>query len=857
MTDSLDPGTHQATKASSIRRGHEYPSSSLGMRRNRDGRLELQETQTPYPDKGEVLIKVIAAAVNPVDLKVKSNGIPYSTGVDGAGEIVAVGKTVEGFKIGDRVMWHASLLAMRSGRPECGAFNQYAIAPVESLVRIPGSMDYQTAAALPCPGGTAQQVAAHICEHMRTVVVSGNEALFVQSASGAVGRLVIQILRRELPRAVIIGSASPSKHEDLRKMGVIPVPYRSPDEASTDDFELQQAQKVVEEQSLKLIGVVDFQGGKSPDRHYAALDSSGVLVCVLKKPDPTAIKPDGPVVRNIALGMAYDIASGGVSPETVPAYANSKNPVASMRDSYASVVALVEAGGVLPPETTVIKPAALLDLSLNELAGKLIVDIQTIEARASYPDQGGIAALVDENLSRVQKELAKDADRLAGILSRAVDSTTGLIAMNVNPDGAAANSDNSALDAARATRGLCDLALSLIKTNPSKAHDLFTRALANWRATRRQLRTRDGTPIHSLSFETDENGTLITRAQIGEHENLMRVNAGALYPVSDSVGLIILATKLGERALERELRTALAEDMQWLLERFYQPRIGTFTYHYDASTGSAADSDERGQYPLGIVGNDGTVYALSALLVPALKALRDEEDVTFTAQGKSVSLSSLVRQQIDTICDRYVFRNGSMWETYEIGDAGNLIPLAFAWQMQPVQPPISLGANAVLQNSHVGIGGHTVMAAGQIAAGASELHRRQLISDDKLKEYLSRSVEILNNAIGAGVVDWSDGTVSNGTLVEVPVEHTQRCLPWGKAAWQQYELVQTLLSLRASGFIDAVKGPHGEPGETLLIKALGSIEASFRLPDDYNGGFGDEWRYHLPQVVRALDEAND
>jgi hypothetical protein len=244
-------------------------------------------------------------------------------------------------------------------------------------------------------------------------------------------------------------------------------------------------------------------------------------------------------------------------------------------------------------------------------------------------------------------------------------------------------------------------------------------------------------------------------------------------------------------------------------------------------------------------------------LVPALKALRAEEDLTFTAQGKSVSLSGLVRQQIDTICDRFVFRNGSMWETYQIGESGNLTPLAFAWQMQPVQPPISLESGAMLQNSHVGIGGHTVMAAGQIAVGASELRRRQVISDDELKEYLSRSVEILNNAISAGVVDWSDGTVSNGTLVEAPVEYPQRRLPWGKAAWQQFELIQALLSLRTCGFIDGVKGPNGEPGETLLIKAIGSIEANFRLPDIYKGGFGDEWRYHLPQVVRALREAND
>ena len=147
------------------------------------------------------------------------------------------------------------------------------------------------------------------------------------------------------------------------------------------------------------------------------------------------------------------------------------------------------------------------------------------------------------------------------------------------------------------------------------------------------------------------------------------------------------------------------------------------------------------------------------------------------------------------------------------------------------------------------------MAAGQIAAGALELSRRNFISSDECSQYLSRAVQILNDAIEAKVVDWSDGTVSNGTLIEVPVDMTQRRLPWGKAAWQQYELVRTLLSLRGSGLIDHVKGPDGESGEMLLMKALNSIRTDFRLPQEYKGGFGDEWRYHLPQVVRALGEA--
>jgi hypothetical protein len=460
-------------------------------------------------------------------------------------------------------------------------------------------------------------------------------------------------------------------------------------------------------------------------------------------------------------------------------------------------------------------------------------------------------------LAAARAHFGKEALQLAKKLAGAVDPSTGLIAMNVQAqDGklVAKDSTNSALDAARATRGLSELALALVGSDRRTAKELYTAAAANWAATREHLRTADGLPIHLQTFG---EGT-----HVGENTTNMRVNAGGLYPASDSATMLMLAERLGVDG--SQYRAALLGETARFIENFYSPTAKTFTYHADAVTGSQAESDSKNgittDYPLGVVGNDGAVYGLAALLIPTLRALgpdADRIDTSGKAQGKR--FSAIVKDQLDLISERLTFKNGALWETYAVGEGGALSPIRFSWQDQPVVPPVTLADGTTLTQSHVAIGGHTVMCAGQLAEGAAELRRLGVIDDVALGRYLDRAVTILQDAVNHGVIDWASGVVQNANMLEVPDGYPDsRKKPggndWGQAGWQQRELLQTLLVLRDAGRLDSLKGQNGGTGADLLRASIQATAEGFAVPKDYAGGFGDEWRYHALQAAAYFAE---
>lgn len=190
---------------------------------------------------------------------------------------------------------------------------------------------------------------------------------------------------------------------------------------------------------------------------------------------------------------------------------------------------------------------------------------------------------------------------------------------------------------------------------------------------------------------------------------------------------------------------------------------------------------------------------------------------------------------------------------------GRLDAVRFSWQDQPVVPPVTLSDGSVLARSHVAIGGHTVMAAQALAQGALELYRLGAIDGGARDRYLDRAVKIVQDAVDHRVIEWDEGRVQNANLLEVPVEHLEvRRRPggndWGQAAWQQRELLQTLLVLREANRLGHLVGPGNARGQELLLNVLERVQGE-RVPPDYQGGFGDEWRYHGPRAVGFLARA--
>ncbi|WP_336600610.1 zinc-binding dehydrogenase [Paraburkholderia bengalensis] len=149
--------------------------------------LAWQQVTMPLVEPGEVLVSNRAIGLNPVDWKFIEWGSPawrpgHIPGVDGAGEVVAVGAGVQREWIGARVAYHQALTRN-------GSFAEYTVVPVRALMRLPPGLNFVEAAALPCPMLTAWQAIQKVPQQ------TGLEVL-VSGAGGAVGTLLVQLAVR-------------------------------------------------------------------------------------------------------------------------------------------------------------------------------------------------------------------------------------------------------------------------------------------------------------------------------------------------------------------------------------------------------------------------------------------------------------------------------------------------------------------------------------------------------------------------------------------------------------------------------------------------------------------------------------
>lgn len=175
--------------------------------------LRLVEIADPAPGAGEVLIEVEATGVNPIDAKLRSGLRPSPdapggrrVGEDGAGIVRAVGSGVDDLRPGDAVVFAATP----------GAYATAVVAAASAVFPRPGGVEAAVGASLGVPVGTAYQT-------LRSLGVRAGDTLLVHGGSGSVGQAVIQFA--VLSGATVIATASPRRHDRLRKLGAIPVAY--------------------------------------------------------------------------------------------------------------------------------------------------------------------------------------------------------------------------------------------------------------------------------------------------------------------------------------------------------------------------------------------------------------------------------------------------------------------------------------------------------------------------------------------------------------------------------------------------------------------------------------------------------
>jgi len=165
--------------------------------------LRVEEQDLPAPDAGQVRVAVRACGVNFIDVYFRTGlyprPVPFVAGLEGAGAVEAVGPGVTGLAPGDRVAW--------AGVP--GSYATGVLAPADRLVRVPGAVADDVAAAAMLQGMTA-----HYLAHGTRQTRPGDTAL-VHAAAGGTGLLLVQTLARAGAR--VIGTCSTAEKEALAR----------------------------------------------------------------------------------------------------------------------------------------------------------------------------------------------------------------------------------------------------------------------------------------------------------------------------------------------------------------------------------------------------------------------------------------------------------------------------------------------------------------------------------------------------------------------------------------------------------------------------------------------------------------
>jgi NADPH:quinone reductase-like Zn-dependent oxidoreductase len=223
--------------------------------------LRVVEVERPEPLPTEVLVRVHAAGVNPVDYKTREGsgvaGIlgtpPFVLGWDVAGVVEQVGGGVHTLEVGDEVF----------GMPwfprAASAYAEYVTAPSRQFAKKPANLSYAEAAAVPLAGLTAWQILTAAAD------VQPGQRVLITAAAGGVGHLAVQFAKAL--GAYVTGTASAGKHEWLRELGA--------------DELVDYQNTAVDEAVADIDVVVDLIGSETTlDQAIKVLKPGGRLVAV-------------------------------------------------------------------------------------------------------------------------------------------------------------------------------------------------------------------------------------------------------------------------------------------------------------------------------------------------------------------------------------------------------------------------------------------------------------------------------------------------------------------------------------------------------------------------------------------------
>jgi len=233
--------------------------------------LKFEDYPDPVPGPGEVLVRVAATSVNPIDYKRRAGltkdfyplQFPGLIGVDLAGTVVKIGPGVEGFSVGDKVFAMAD-----------NTYAELCVVKAASLAKVPNGLDLIQAAALPLVTVTGNQLVS-------ATGVKAGQTVLVVGAAGSVGRSAVFTAKQQ--GAVVIAGVLKSQMNEAKTIGADQLVATDDDNAIAN---------------LPMLDVVaDTVNGKTAEKLIAKVKPGGVFASVLGAPQNAAKYPSIKVVH--------------------------------------------------------------------------------------------------------------------------------------------------------------------------------------------------------------------------------------------------------------------------------------------------------------------------------------------------------------------------------------------------------------------------------------------------------------------------------------------------------------------------------------------------------------------------------
>ena len=242
--------------------------------------LKYEDAPRPEPKDDEVLIRVMAAGVNPVDAAIRAGRfhggggkLPFIPGMDVAGVVEKTGAKITKFKAKDPVYAYLSF-------KEQGGYAEFAVAKENEVSIKPKTIAFEGAAAVPLAATTAWQALVD------TAKIDKGQTVLIHGGSGGVGHFAIQIAKARGTK--VIATASTANQDLLKELGV--------DQAI--DYTTTKFEDVVKDVDV----VFDAVRGDTLARSYGVVKKGGVIVSITGQPDQAECEKRG--IRGASL-MAH------------------------------------------------------------------------------------------------------------------------------------------------------------------------------------------------------------------------------------------------------------------------------------------------------------------------------------------------------------------------------------------------------------------------------------------------------------------------------------------------------------------------------------------------------------------------